>query len=206
MHGCGTDAALETVRNEVAAAVAAGVGIGVGEVEELVSQTSWFSFRKDGAIVLEHPIEIHVSSNLELHSVDGPAVRFADGWTAHAIEGVVVPAEAIEDPDGFDPLLALMHENVEVRRVLLQHLGWDRVVRRSGLAPQAEDDYGRLWQVPAPEADPLLLLEVENATPEPDGSHRRYFVRVPPEVRTPREATAWTFGMSELEYAPDVES
>jgi len=200
------DEDYETVRNEVAAAAAAGVGIGVGEVEELVSQTSWFSFRRDGAIALEHPIEIHVSSNLELHNVDGPAVRFADGWAAYAIEGVVVPAQAIEDPDGFDPLVALTHENLEVRRVLLQHLGWDRLVRRAGLAPQAEDDYGRLWQVPAPDVDPLLLLEVENATPERDGSHRRYFVRVPPDMRTPREATAWTFGMSEHEYAPDAES
>jgi len=25
-------------------------------------------------------------------------------------------------------------------------------------------------------------------------------------MRTPREATAWTFGMSEHEYAPDAES
>jgi hypothetical protein len=37
------------------------------------------------------------------------------------------------------------------------------------------------------------MLEVENSTPEPDGSHKPYFLRVPPEVRTARETLAWTF-------------
>ena len=51
------------------------------------------------------------------------------------------------------------------------------------------------------------MLEVENSTPEPDGSYKRYFLRVPPEVRTPREAVAWTFGFdAEGDYAPASES
>ena len=37
-------------------------------------------------------------------------------------------------------------------------------------------------------------MEVVNATAEPDGSHRRYFLRVPPTARTAREAVGWTFG------------
>ena len=194
----------EMVRTEVGAAVAAGVG--VEGIEELVTNTSWFAFRTKVAIVLEHPTELHTDPSGELHNAGGPAVRFSDGWVAYALEGVVVPAEAIEHPESFDPRAALQHENLEVRRVLLRHLGWDRVVRGSGLTPQAEDDNGRLWRLPVPDADPVLLLEVENATPEPDGSRRRYFVRVPPDMSTPREATAWTFGLSELEYAPDAES
>lgn len=198
------DEDLEMLRTEVCAAVAAGTR--VEGIEELVANTSWFSFRKHLAIVLEHPAELHTNAADELHNSGGPAVRFADGWTAYALEGVVVPAEAIEDPESFDPRAALQHENLEVRRVLLQHLGWNRVIRGSGLTAQVEDDHGRLWRLPVADADPVLLLEVENATPEPDGSHRRYFVRVPPDMQTPREATAWTFGLSEVEYAPDVES
>ena len=43
------------------------------------------------------------------------------------------------------------------------------------------------------------VVEVVNATPEPDGSYRRYFLRVPPQVRTAREAVAWTFGFEDAE-------
>jgi len=180
--------------------------IGTEGLDELVANTPWFSFRKGRAIVLERPCEVHVDATEALHCETGPAVRFRDGWSLWALQGVVVPAEAVEDPDRFDPRTALQHENVEVRRVLLEHLGWNRVVRGAGLTPHAEDEHGRLWLLPVADADPVLLLEVENATPEADGSHRSYFLRVPPAVGSPREATAWTFGLSELEYAPDAAS
>jgi hypothetical protein len=50
------------------------------------------------------------------------------------------------------------------------------------------------------------MVEVVNATAEPDGSQKTYFLRVPPETRTAREGVAWTFGMAEQEYAPEVET
>jgi hypothetical protein len=40
-----------------------------------------------------------------------------------------------------------------------------------------------------------VLVEVVNATQEPDGWHRRYYLRVPPSIRTARAAVAWTFGI-----------
>lgn len=189
---------------ELEGALAAGAG--TAGLDRLVEHASWFSFRTGLAIVLERASELHLNVFGALHRVDGPAVRFPDSWAVYALDGVPVPAAAVEDPESFDPREALTHENVEVRRVLLDHLGWDRIVTGSGLTPQAEDDHGRLWQLPTADEEPLLLLEVENATPEEDGHHRRYFLRVPPDMRTPREATAWTFGLSELEYAPDAES
>jgi hypothetical protein len=197
-------AGIETPRDEIGAALAA--SIGADDLDVLVEQTSWFSFRKGRAIVLDHPMEIHLDVDNELHNPTGPAMRFADGWCVWALNGVVVPGEAIEDPEGFDPLVALRHENVEVRRVLLDQLGWDRVIQAADLEPQMEDDHGRLWRLPVPNGEPVLLLEVENATPDHDGTHRRYFLRVPPDMKSPREATAWTFGLSELEYAPEMES
>jgi len=191
-------------RDELEAALVA--GIGTNGLETLVAQTSWFSFRKGRAIVLDRPIELHLDGDGALHSSIGPAVRFADGWRVWALHGVVVPGEAIEDQEGFDPLTALQHENVEVRRVLLDHLGWDRVIQAARLKPTMEDEHGRLWRLPTPDGDPVLLLEVENASPDHDGTHRRYFLRVPPDMESPRAATAWTFGLSELEYAPELES
>jgi len=50
------------------------------------------------------------------------------------------------------------------------------------------------------------MVEVRNSTPEPDGSRRTYFLRVPPTMRTAREAVAWTFGLGAVDYRPAVET
>lgn len=56
-------------------------------------------------------------------------------------------------------------------------------------------------------AEPFVAVEVVNATAEPDGSHRRYFLRVPPRTRTARQAVAWTFGFEDARrYVPSIES
>jgi hypothetical protein len=46
------------------------------------------------------------------------------------------------------------------------------------------------------------MVEVINSTPEPDGSRRTYFLRVPPDTETAREGVAWTFGLTPEEYQP----
>ena len=35
---------------------------------------------------------------------------------------------------------------------------------------------------------------------------RQYFLRVPPEMRTAREAVAWSFGIDPDDYVPAVET
>ena len=40
---------------------------------------------------------------------------------------------------------------------------------------------------------------------EKDGTRKRYFLAVPPTMKTARKAVAWTFGMSADEYKPEVE-
>ena len=50
------------------------------------------------------------------------------------------------------------------------------------------------------------MVEVINSTPEPDGSRKTYWLRVPPTTQTAREGVAWTFGMGASEYVPSRES
>jgi hypothetical protein len=64
------------------------------------------------------------------------------------------------------------------------------------------DETGILWHVDLPGDEPLVMVEVVNATPEPDGTRRTYFLRVPPSTRTARAGVAWTFGLTEEEYRP----
>ncbi len=56
------------------------------------------------------------------------------------------------------------------------------------------------------EDEPVVMVEVQNSTPEPDGTHKTYFLRVPPTMQTAHEAVAWTFGLGGQQYSPSAES
>jgi hypothetical protein len=70
-----------------------------------------------------------------------------------------------------------------------------------GAVRVAEDETGVLWRKRWPPRDVWAAVEVINATAEADGTHKHYFLQVPPELRTPREAVAWTYGMQARTYS-----
>jgi hypothetical protein len=89
---------------------------------------------------------------------------------------------------------------------MLERYGEARYLQDSGVVPVHHDKYGVLFRKEIPGDEPLVMVRVVNATPEPDGHRKNYFLRVPPTVETAHEAVAWTFGMSPKEYHPDVET
>jgi hypothetical protein len=157
------------------------------------------------AIVSERPLRLALDERGLLHSTEGPALAYPDGFAIWADHGVSVPEWLVTDPGR----LAVEHidaeENAEVRRVMIERFGAERLVREGGATLLHEDATGRLWRRELPGGrwgDPVVMVEVVNSTPEPDGSHRTYFLRVPPITRTATAAVAWTFGLRESEYAP----
>ena len=127
--------------------------------------------------------------------------------TVYASHGTVVPGWVIEQPERRDVAVIDAETNVEVRRVMIERMGAPRLVREGGAEFVHGDKTGRLWRRPLGTRDePVVLVEVLNSTPEPDGSQKTYFLRVPPTMRTAREAVAWTFEMTAGGYEPTVES
>jgi len=82
---------------------------------------------------------------------------------------------------------------------MIERFGVERFLREIDAELVSEDDVGRLWRIDF-ETDEYAVLEVENGTREPDGTRRRYFLRVPPSMQSPRQAAAWTYGLSPEEY------
>ncbi|MBA2371099.1 MAG: hypothetical protein H0V71_05580 [Chloroflexi bacterium] len=84
----------------------------------------------------------------------------------------------------------------------------EELIARGQGALVNHDDYGKLWTIaPALADEELRIVEVVNTTPDRDGSYSRHFLRVPPSVRSAREAVAWTFGFESAdEYVLAVES
>ncbi|MFH8342511.1 DUF6745 domain-containing protein [Streptomyces sp. AM6-12] len=161
----------------------------------------WWPYEKV-AVVCERPVELHLDEAGRLDRGDGPALAYPDGFALYAWRGMPVPAEFLDELTELTPRRIREEENAELRRVMLEHYGYDRYLKESGAAPVQRDETGVLWRLELDGDEPQVMVEVVNSTPEPDGTHRTYWLRVPPRTRTAREGVAWTFGLEETEYAP----
>jgi hypothetical protein len=165
------------------------------------------------AILSERPLAIHVDDAGRPHHPTGPAIVWPGGAEVYAWHGMAVDAWVIRQPETITVAAIDDAANVETRRVLVERYGEARLIREGGAELVHEDETGRLWRRsfgteyswPRRE-EPVVMVEVQNATLETDGSRRTYFLRVPPTVRTAREAVAWTFGLGAIEYRPSAEA
>jgi len=161
-------------------------------------------------IVCERPHVCHIDDAGRLHSESGPALSYPKSAVEiYAWHGVSTEAYVILFPGSISLADIDGEYNIERRYVKIARYGVERYLRDSGAEMLQRDASGVLWSIHNPstvDRTPILLLEVQNASPEPDGSRKRYFLRVPPSMRTAKEAVAWTFGKSEEEYSPTIET
>lgn len=165
----------------------------------------WWPYEK-AVVICERPVELHRDEAGRLDRSDGPALAYPDGFALYAWHGMPVPAEFLAELAELTPRRIQEEENAELRRVMLEHYGYDRFLKESGAEPVHRDETGVLWRIELEGDEPLVMVEVVNSTPEPDGTHRTYWLRVPPHTWTAREGVAWTFGLEESEYAPKRET
>jgi hypothetical protein len=173
---------------------------------DAVAHLGWWWPLRGAAILTDRPTRIARDQQGRLHAEHGPALAWADGYTLHAIHGVRVPAHLVEAPETITVDQIRSEENQEVQRVMLDRYGHQRFLREAGAEQVHIDETGILWHCAIPGEEDLVLVQVSNATPEPDGSARTYWLRVPPQMRTARQAVAWTFNLDEGDYHPAVQT
>ena len=161
----------------------------------------WWPYEKV-AVVSERPLSLHRDEAGRLDRGDGPALRYGDGFELYAWRGMPVPRTFLAELTALTPERIRAEENAELRRVMLEFHGYDRYLSESGAVPVHRDETGVLWRVELAGDEDVVMVEVVNSTPEPDGSSRTYWLRVPPATRTAREGVAWTFGLAAEAYAP----
>ncbi|MFI8194269.1 DUF6745 domain-containing protein [Streptomyces sp. NPDC085946] len=154
------------------------------------------------AVVSERPVALHRDEAGRLDHGDGPALAYPDGFALHAWRGMPVPAAFLAELRSLTPGRIRSEENAELRRVMLEYYGYDRYLADSGARPLHRDETGTLWRIDLPDDEPVVMVEVLNSTPEPDGTRRTYWLRVPPSTRTAKAGVAWTFGVRPEVYAP----
>jgi hypothetical protein len=100
----------------------------------------------------------------------------------------------------------LREGNVERRRVMLERFGSERFMRaaRADVLDADTDAGGKreLLAVPLPNDEPMVCLAVRCPS-----TGRQYLLRVPPTMRTCRQAVAWTAGFDDPDaYRPQRET
>jgi hypothetical protein len=120
--------------------------------------------------------------------------------------GVFVDQRIAFHPESITAAQVLAEHNTEMRRVLLERMGYDRFMEQAEAEVLDHDhDAGgerRLLLVPMKDDEDLVCVMVRCPS-----TGRRYMIRVPPTVRTCRKAVAWIGGFDEEEkYQPLVET
>ena len=105
--------------------------------------------------VCDRPRHLRFDSQNRLHAEGEPAIEFADGWNFYYYHGVRLPEKYGQfHPNQWQSQWLLAEENAEVRRVLIEGVGYDRICQE--LQAKQIDS----WQEYA-------LLQIDNADVEP---------------------------------------
>lgn len=172
------------------------------------------------------PIQRFTNEEGNLHKDDGPAyitpTRItwyrngrkhgldADKWgsISYYYEGVRIPPHFYTKPDSLSITEVLAHNNTEVRYVGIKIVGMDKVLESKNTTIIHEDKQKNqiLFQIKGIFEEPVSYVKVVNSTQEPDGTYKDYYLCVPPDMKTCKQAVAWTFRLEEQEYQPGQET
>ena len=156
---------------------------------------------RDGAPAYISPTTIAYYQNGRRHGVT------CDIWgsTTYYYEGVMVPSKYILSPESLTIKEILKNPNVEVRSVGLRVYGFERMLSEKLLKVievEKSTNYMLLKWEDKDSDESFYLVRVFNSTPEEDGTFDTFYLTVPPDMKTVRQAVAWTFYKEADEYNP----
>ena len=179
----------------------------------------WLFWICDDEVIAVPRPAVHVDGD-RLHCADGPAVEWPSGSKYFFWRGMRVEEDIILAPEKITTGRIDNERNAETRRVLLERYGVDRYMRESGAREIHRDTFGVLLRKEMPGDEPIVMVQVVNSTPEPDGTKKIYMLRVHPELRpmldggqfgepqklTAHNAVASTFGLVGEMYRPIMQT
>ncbi len=120
--------------------------------------------------------------------------------------GVPISDRALVNPDSITGQEILNTDNVELRRVLIERLGYEKFLQQvGGIIRDRDQDAGgerQLIAVPFEDDEPLMVLKVIC----PSTGHL-HLLRVPPDMETCYQAAAWVAGFNNPDlYQPAIET
>lgn len=169
----------------------------------------WWWPHEKFIMACDRPTNFSLDDRGRFHSMDRLALEFADGFGIACVHGMNIGARIITRPETISVTEIEREPNIEIRRVMLEKFGYKRFLEKTAARLISKDQYGVLWQKDLPNEHPMLFVEVENQTPDPDGSRRKFFLDVTGMERklgwpidSAHAAVAATWGKTKEEFNP----
>jgi len=164
---------------------------------QVAQQCSWWWAFDTLVIVSRRADELHLDEQGRLHREDGMAIRYPDGWGIYSWHGVRVNEQIIMNPETLTVNQIRVEPNIEVRRVMIERYGVGNYLK------DAETTIVDMDASPVPGGAPRVLMQDAQGMQYlcgTDGSTQRvYFMSVPDNVSTCREAHEAISGISEAQ-------
>ena len=155
--------------------------------KSFVSEFHYIWIFKDIVFCSERPTELHYNTNNQLHSEKTAAVKYVDGYSLYALNGVRCEPWVVETPaEKIDCQKILKEENVEIRRELVRKVGVERVVQKLGATVLNKQGDYELLQIDLKLSKPGIALKMKN--PSIDTWHIEF---VPSKIKTVQQAINW---------------
>jgi len=139
--------------------------------------------------------KIDLWGNRNLNTCGKNAINFKNGLEEYWLNGVRIPKEyGIYDPEDWKAEWILTEKNAEVRRVLIQVIGYEKIMNKLGsqIINSSVDHNGNNMEIRRVrnnvDVEPIHLLKV--VCPSTGKTH---VLRVPPNMTSCEEARRWTF-------------
>ncbi|WP_242056931.1 MULTISPECIES: DUF6745 domain-containing protein [Oscillatoriales] len=153
----------------------------------LVKNAFWILAYENVCFVCDRPTKINFDARQRLHAEGEPALEFADGYSLYAYHGVNLPRKyGYLHPKKWRSQWLLQETNAELRRVLIQAIGYERICQE---LQTTELDLFReytLLKIDDADVEPIHLLKM--TCPSTGQIHA---LRVPPNLTSAREAIRW---------------
>jgi hypothetical protein len=153
----------------------------------------WFPF-KGIILTSDRPEKTFVNTQGRLHSLDGPAIQYRDGWGLWAVNGVRVARYIVEAPEEITVEKIEVETNAEVRRVMVDRYlgGMAKYVLDSKADVVHKDEFGTLYRKAQEDDEDIWMVHVVCPS-----TQREYFLGVDPNayggLKTARAAVASTW-------------
>jgi hypothetical protein len=168
----------------------------------LATECGPFIMFQKACIVLDRPSTLSVDAENRLHAEGEPALQFADGYRQYNFQGVTLPEKYGKlHPHQWDAKWLLTETNAELRRVLIQGIGYGRICQElQATSLDSWREYTLLRIDVDVDVEPIYLLKM--SCPSTGHIHA---TRVPPEMKSAREAITWmNWGVDPEEFVVET--
>ncbi|MEH2091999.1 DUF6745 domain-containing protein [Nostoc sp.] len=176
--------------------------------QNLIKYCGWiFPFEKL-CLICDYPLEFLYDSAYRLHAEGEPTIKIANGCDVYAYHGVILPAKyGIVRPQDWQVSWFLEEQNVELRRVLIQEIGYERIAEElQATVIDSYQEYTLLKISDGENKEPIYLFENK----EPiyllkmtcPSTGRIHALRVPPNIQSAHQAISWVnWGVDPEDFA-----